>query len=211
MAGTITALVIQKRNKKRVNVYLDGDFAFGLALTEAAALHKGQHLSDAEIEALHTRDQAEHAHERALNFLSHRPRSAEEVRSNLRKHGTPDGAIEATIARLTRVGLVDDEAFARYWIENRQRFKPRGLRALRYELRQKGVADQIINAALEDIDAETMAYNAAMRYQRRLEHADYDTFRRKMSNHLARRGFAYAVIQDVVQRLLDEQQNVSHV
>ncbi len=205
MAGTITALVAQKRNKRRVSVYLDGDFAFGLALIEAAKLHKGQHLSDADIQALRTRDDAERAYERALNFLSYRPRSRVEVRRNLRKHAAAPEIIDQTLERLERAGLVDDAAFARYWVENRQRFRPRSRRALRYELRQKGLDDADIDAALQEVDALAMAYEAARRYQRRIpQDADSNTFRRRLSSYLARQGFAYELTREVVHTLLEE-------
>jgi regulatory protein len=75
MAGTITALRFQKRNKNRVNVYLDGQFAFGLVAIEAARLRVGQTLSDNDVARLQMRDEVERAYERALNFLSYRPRS----------------------------------------------------------------------------------------------------------------------------------------
>jgi regulatory protein len=119
MAGTITALIAQKRNRERVNVYLDGEFAFGLAASAAIGLHKGQTLSDEEIAQLRALDQAEKAHQRALNFLSYRPRSVAEVQRNLREKDVPEEIIEQEIKRLERVGLLDDEAFARYWIARR--------------------------------------------------------------------------------------------
>jgi hypothetical protein len=70
MAGTITALKLQKKNKERVNVYLDGRYAFSLAAIEAAKLKRGQLLSDQEIEGLLGRDSFQKAYGRALRFLS---------------------------------------------------------------------------------------------------------------------------------------------
>ena len=90
MAGTISALRYQKRNKNRVNVYVDDQFAFGLAAIEAARLRVGQALSDDDIARLRRQDDVERAHERALNFLSYRPRSEAEVRRNLRKKDVTD-------------------------------------------------------------------------------------------------------------------------
>jgi regulatory protein len=59
---------------------------------------------------------------------------------------------DAVMGRLEQVGLVDDEAFARFWVENRDRFKPLSERALSYELKRKGVSDAAIEAALETVD-----------------------------------------------------------
>ena len=89
MAGTITALRYQKRNKNRVNVYLDDQFAFGLAAIEAARLHVGQTLTDDDVVRLRRRDDVERAYERALDFLSYRPRSEAEVCRNLRRKEQP--------------------------------------------------------------------------------------------------------------------------
>jgi regulatory protein len=210
MAGTITALVVQKRNKERVNVYLDGEFAFGLAMIEALKLHKGQHLGDDEIARLQVLDEIEVAHERALNFLSYRPRSAEEVRRRLREKKISETAIETVIERLERAGLLDDRAFTRFWIENREQFKPRGAQALRYELRQKGVPDAIIEDALSDFDEQDAAYRAARAQVRRYAQADQQTFRKRLGDHLARRGFAYSTVRDVLDRLWADRVDETH-
>lgn len=200
MAGTITALVVQKRNKERVNVYLDGEFAFGLAMIEALKLHKGQKLSDEDIARLKALDEIEKAHERALNYLSYRPRSVDEVRRNLSEK-YPETAVEAVIERLERAGLLNDQEFARFWVENRDRFKPRSKRALRYELRQKGISDVDIDLVLEALDEEDAARRAAEDRARRYRNADEETFRKRMSDFLARRGFSYGIIRDVVDQL----------
>lgn len=204
MAGTVTALIVQKRNKKRVNVFLDGEFAFGLALIEAAKLHKGQRLTDEDIDHLKALDEIEVAHERALNFLSYRPRSIEEVQRNLRDKQIGETAIEAVVDRLERAGLLNDEEFARFWVENREQFSPRGERALRYELRQKGISDSITNMVLGDLDQEDAAYRAAKARARRYAKADKAVFRKRLGDYLARRGFSYDDIRDVVERLWNE-------
>jgi regulatory protein len=211
VAGKITALVVQKRNKKRVNVYIDGEFAFGLAMIEALKLHRGQSLSDKDIARLQVLDSIEVAHERALNFLSYRPRSVEEVRRKLRQtdidETTIEAVIEAVIERLERAGLLDDEAFARFWVENREQFGPRGTRALRYELRQKGVPDEIIQETIADLDEGDAAYHAALKRLRRYAQADEQTFRKRLGDYLVRRGFAYHTVRDVLDRLWIEYGN----
>ena len=203
MAGKITALRFQKRNKDRVNVYVDERFAFGLAAIEAARLRVGQVLSDDDVARLQGRDRVEKAYERALNFLSYRPRSEAEVRRNLRKKDVEDEVVEVVIERLTRAELVDDGEFARYWVENRVQFKPRGARALHYELRQKGIADSIIADALVGLDEEIAARQVAEAGARRMAHLEPRDFRRKLSAYMARRGFSYAMITPLVEELLD--------
>ncbi len=207
MGGRITALKVQKRNRQRINVHIDGRYAFGLAAIEAMQLEVGQYLSAAEIAQLKERDQVEVAYDRALNFLSYRPRSVAEVRRRLSEKGFDEPTIDQVIARLSRAGLVDDEAFARYWIENRDTHRPRGSRALRYELRQKGLPDSVIDDLLTDYDEDAAAYRAAvLQVQRLTRKSDYDigALRSKLSAFLSRRGFSYDITRDTVDRLLAE-------
>lgn len=203
-SGVITALQVQQRDKERVNVFLDGEYAFSLAITEAALLKKGQTLSAAEIETLRHDDAIKRAVDRAARFLAYRPRSTAEIRDNLAKHETPAAVIEAALDRLESLGYLDDQAFARFWVENRQTFKPRGPMALRHELRQKGVADNVIDTVLADIDSDNAAYRAAEARVRRLRGLDERTFQQKMGGYLQRRGFDYATSRTVIARLVEE-------
>lgn len=204
MEGRITALAFQKRNPERVNVHLNGRFAFGLPAIVAARLRVGQVLSAQEVAELQERDAEERAYERALNLLSYRPRSVAELSRRLLRAEFSPSAVEAALTRLESAGLVDDRDFARYWIENRERFRPRGHRMLRWELRQKGVADQIIDEAVASVDEAATASRLARKRATRLRHLDEMTFRRRLSAHLARRGFPYPIIADVVQKAWEE-------
>ena len=204
MAGRITAIRVQKRNPERANIYLDGEFAFGLELIEAAKLSKGQLLSDKEIAALKVVDEVGRAREAALAFLAHRPRSKSEIVQRLNKHGYPEPAIEAALERLERAGLVDDGAFAEYWVRNREQFRPRGRYALRHELRQKGVDSEVIDVALEDLDEGESAYRAALERVAQWARLDERTAKQKLASFLQRRGFGYEVIQEVWARIQAE-------
>jgi len=200
MAGRITALKFQKKNRDRVSVYVDGRFALGLPAIVAATLKPGQFLSDDEIRALEDGGAVEGAYNSALGYLSYRPRSQAEVLAYLRRRGVTESQIDAAIQRLVRAGLLDDEAFARFWVENREQFRPRGLRALRYELRSKGIAEEIIDRAVAAVDAAEGAYRAAATKARQWRHLEPLEFRRKVVGFLARRGFAYGVAQEAAAR-----------
>jgi regulatory protein len=204
MAGEITALKYQKKNPDRVSVYLDGRFAFGLPAIVAARLKPGQVLAEGQIEALKAEGNQEKEYNRALDYLSYRPRSRREIELYLQKRGSGEDQVEAIVARLERAGLLDDHAFAQFWVENRERFRPRGLRALRYELRNKGVSDEIIDLALEAVDAQESAYRSAAKKARQLRDQDRRTFYRKMIDFLSRRGFAYEVARDTADRYWSE-------
>jgi regulatory protein len=202
--GVITALEVQKRNKTRVNVYLDGEFAFGLPLDEAAKLRKGQHLDEAQIQALQSEDEVLRAVDSAARFLSYRPRSTHEVRQNLTQKGIPEPVIESAMVRLESLGYLDDEAFARLWVRERNTFKPVSPKALRYELRQKGLSDTLIQEVLADIDADDAAYRAAVSQARRFRGKTRREVRDKLLPFLQRRGFSYAIAKAAFTRLLEE-------
>ncbi len=208
MGKKITELQTQKRNPNRVNVYLDGEFAFGLARIVAAWLQVGQELTQEKIARLQEEDAAEVALQRAIRFMSYRPRSEKEVVDNLRKHETPEIAIDAIIERLTGNGMINDRNFASLWIENRSEFRPRGSFALRSELRQKGIADQIIDEALAGLDEDRLALAAGRKKAPKIKAGDEHEFKRKMYGFLSRRGFSYETISEVVKTIWQERQSV---
>jgi regulatory protein len=200
----ITALKVQKKRRSRISVFLDGRYALGLQATVAARLSVGQTLSADEIDELQQQDELEAAYDRTLNYLSYRPRSCAETQRYLQQRGVSPATAEAVIERLLRAGLLDDEAFAKYWVENREQFRPRGAYGLRSELRQKGVPKTAIESAIVGIDESASAYRAAQRRAQRLGHLDYATFRRRLGGFLSRRGFGYGTVKDTVNRLWQE-------
>lgn len=204
VGGTITALKVQKRNPQRVNVYLDGEFAFGLARITAAWLHVGQKLSQEKIAKLKEQDTQEGAYQNALRLLSFRPRSSTEIRQKLAKHGYSDDVIDCALQRLIHSGLVDDARFAKEWADNRNEFRPRSRRALEYELRQHGLPREEIDQALEGLDENTLALQAARKYARKLQALPATEFRRKLYGFLARRGFNYEIAKPAVEQAWKE-------
>lgn len=206
----ITALEVQRRNPNRVNVYLDGEFAFGLARIVAAWLKVNGELDDEKIKQLQSEDAGEWALQQAMLFLSYRARSESEIRQNLRKHEIPEEVIEHTLERLRRDGLANDNAFASAWVENRSTFRPRSRRMLEMELRHKGIDEDAASAALESINDEALAYDAARKRAPRFKDLEWNEYRKKLSEFLARRGFSYPVIAPVVTRLWNEAHAQKH-
>lgn len=202
----ITSIEPQQGDAERVNVYLDGSFAFGASrmIVVARGLVPGQELSRDEVDALQHDDVIERAWGAALNFLSFRPRSRREVEDYFRKKKTEADIVEAVLERLIRLGLVDDAEFARYWVENRGTFRPRGTRALRVELRQKGLETEVIEGALEELEEDELAYQAGARKLRSFSRLDDREFFRKMVTYLQRRGFSYEQASTTTRRLATE-------
>jgi regulatory protein len=200
----ITAIEVQRRSPNRVNIHLDGEFAFGLARITAAWLRVGQELSDEKIGQLLAGDARERAYQQAMLFLSYRARSESEIRRNLRKHEIPEAVIDETIERLRQDGLANDKEFASAWVENRTTFRPRSRRMMALELRQKGLDEEAIHSAMENVDDEASAYEAARKRAARFKGLEWNDFRKKLSEFLARRGFSYSVIAPVVTRIWNE-------
>ena len=211
MDREITSINEQKRNPQRVNICLDGVFAFGLSRMAAAWLKPGQKLSAADIDRLVNEDELEVAYQKALNYLSYRARSENEVRQSLIGKGFAPSICDDTIVRLKEDGYVDDKDFAVLWIENRSTFRPRSYKLLSMELHQKGLPDDIINKALEDFHTpeQTLAYQAAKSKAERYRALDWLSFRKKMEGFLSRRGFTYATSNLVVKKIWDELRNES--
>ena len=200
----VTGMEVHQRDRKRVRLFLDDEHALDLPLMVAARLRKGQTLTAAEVAELSGAEELQRAFDRALRFLSYRPRSVEEVRRYLVRKRAPDPLRAAVIERLRERGYLDDMEFARSWIANRQRFKPMGQRALRFELRQKGVDDEILDELLADVDEETAAFRAAQSRRTRYRGYTRQAFRQKLSAMLRRRGFGEYAIREEVLRLQAE-------
>ncbi len=205
MDQEITALKAQKKNPNRISVYLDGEFAFGLARIVAAWLRIGQRLSEEEINRLKQQDTQEVAFQKALHFLSYRARSEAEILRKLSEQGYEESVVTATIQRLKENSLLGDEQFARNWVENRTAFRPRSKRMLAIELRQKGVGEETIERALAETgDEDNLAYQSAVKYAHRLAGVDWETFRKRLGAYLMRRGFTYGTIAPILRQVWDE-------
>ncbi|HLZ07554.1 MAG TPA: RecX family transcriptional regulator, partial [Chloroflexota bacterium] len=163
-------------------------------------LRPGLPFDEARLAKLLGRDALQDAVDRALHFLETRPRSEREVRTRLTQAGVSPELLDKVVERLNGLGLIDDAAFARYWIDNRERFSPRGTRMIKAELFQKGLKSEVIAEQIEGaIDEEAGARGIALRQAPRWAKLDRNLFRQKMWSLLSRKGFGYDVIQPVVE------------
>ena len=202
----ITALKTNRRTNKQVSMFLDGKFTVSLD-TETAVkegLKIGQELSDDKVKELAKNVDLARCLNIAYRFLSYRPRSEAEMKERLHRRGFDDSNIEIIINKLKEQNLLDDTAFAQFWKENREMFRPRSQRLTRLELRKKGVADAIIKEVTAESDDMQSAYQAALSKAQRLPKQEYEVFRRRLGDYLKRRGFGYAVISQTVKRIWQE-------
>jgi regulatory protein len=204
--GTITEIRTGKQRGKRVHIYIDGRFALALD-TEIAVGEKlkvGTGLEADRLAALARQEQVFRCREAAMRFLGYRPRSEAELRQRLQKKGFPGDVIGDVLKALREQGLVDDTEFARFWTENRESFSPRSQASTRRELRQKGVAPDVVDAVVSTIDDEDSAYRTAARRAGRMTVKDYQEFRRRLGAYLRRRGFNYDIINKTVEKIWQE-------
>ena len=199
--GTITALTAQVKDPNRVNVFIDGDFACGLALEIAATLQVGRQITQAELEQLDKRDEIHRGRERVLRLLARRPYSSAEISRYLRRHQYDDEVIKNIIDDLTDVKLIDDDAFATYWVEQRETFRPRSRLALLQELGQKGIERDIVTEALSDLDEAEAARRVAQKQAGRWRGLPEPDWRTRMTRYLLRHGYPYDLVKDVVTEL----------
>ena len=206
--GRISAIEPQRRDPARVNVYIDGAFAFGLHLDLQLEHHlaPGDDLDEEAIARLLREDQTKRAVASALNLLAYRPRAAGELRARLRERDYPPEAIDAAIARIRELGYLDDRNFADRWVESRQQHRPRSARMLGRELAQKGVDREVIEQTLEDagIDEFSDALALAGHKWPAWRNLDRPTRERRLSGFLTRRGYGYDIIRRVLETLEGE-------
>jgi regulatory protein len=204
MSGIITRLVYQKRNKNRVSIFIDDNYAFSLSEILASSLQLGQSLNDDEIAHLRALDHRQSAMDKALRLLARRPRSRYEIDNALKQAGYADEIRESVIARLFEMDYLDDLEFARWWVDNRSEFNPRSIRALRQELYQKGVSDAVISETLAPLNDESLAIAAGRQRAYRWQHLSRTAFDKKMFERLQRRGFSYSSARFAVDYLWEQ-------
>lgn len=198
----IVTAVVKQHRRRRVNIFVDGEFALSLGAELAAerSIHPGRTLAPDELRALADAEARRSALESALRLLSYRPRSERELRDRLARKGFARRVIDETAGRLRELGYLDDAAFARFWTETRQALRPRSRRLLTGELRWRGVAPATAEEVTVDISDPEAAYRAASRRLRALRGLDYPRFRERLGGFLTRRGFSYAVARRTIER-----------
>ncbi len=203
----ITALSAQQKDPNRVNVMVDGVFRFSLDIFQVADLgiRVGKEYSDNELLVLETESQFGKLYARALEYTFLRPHSAKEIKDYLyrktltkkykdRKTGVlkdrlgVDAAItERVFDRLSDKGYIDDEKFARYWVENRNQTKGSSLRKIEAELMAKGVNRSIIQRCIAESERNDRTELQKIIAKKSKRYTD----EQKLIQYLARQGFSY--------------------
>jgi len=197
----ITVIKPQEKRKNRFNVYLDGQFALAISneLLVSEGLKVGQELSFEKREELVAKDRLGKAQEQIYRFLSYRPRSEKEIYDYLGKKKLKDKEKEKIIKNLKEEKLIDDLEFARWFLEQRQTFRPKGSYALRQELRQKGINEEIIDRVLPGKKEELkLAKKALAKAEKKYASFWGREKKEKLIAYLRRRGFSWEVVKKAV-------------
>lgn len=194
----ITDIKQQVRRQERYSVYVDDKYVF--SLSESALLDQkiriGLEVSTEQLQSYKDASKFDKAYNLVLGYVARRPRSEWELRDYFRRKEIDPEAGEAILTRLKDFGYVNDEAFARSWVENRRLLKPISRRRLTQELRQKHVPDDVIRVVLEEdetSDKDTLRQLVA-RKRKQSRYQD-DT---KLMQYLARQGYGYDDIKSAL-------------
>lgn len=205
----ITAISPQK-NQKRVNIYLDGKFGFGLDLANFVmlGLKVNQELSEEKVAEIIKKAEYQKTLDYLLKFATLRPRSEKEINDWLKRKKVHLSLHPKLLQKLKDLDLLDDEKFAKWWVDQRQAFSPKAKRILNYELRIKGINKEIIDQVLEseNVDEVAIAGNQLKKVMYRFEKYDKRLARQKMAQFLARKGFSW----DIIKRVTKESDDSDH-
>ncbi len=214
----ITAIALQVKNKNRASVSVDGKYRFSLDVFQLSemGLKIGQEYDEAGLVALEQESQFGKLYGRALEYCLMRPHSAKEVRDYLyrktRDTRTQTGEIrkgatvettERVFNRLVEKSYIDDQRFAKYWVENRSLTKGASRRKLTAELRSKGVAQSMIEQIWQDSERSESDELLKVIAKKRPRYPD----EQKLIAYLARQGFGYDDIKSALANQDDESVN----
>ncbi len=197
----ITSIKPQK-NQRRVNVYLDGKFGFGIDLDNFVkiSLRVEQELSDKEVGEIVKKAEFQKTLDKLLKFATVRARSEREIRDYFRRKKVHESLHQDLFNRLKHFELIDDKKFAEWWVKQRQEFSPRAKRFVNYELRMKGVKKEIIDEILSKttVDEEKIARELLEKKSYKWKNLPARQSRQKKSQYLAGKGFSWEVIKKVL-------------
>ncbi len=201
----ISSIKQQVKRQDRYSVYVDGKYLFSFSQSELlqSGIRVGQELTKRELGELKSSAMLDKAYDRALNLISHRPRSEGELRDYLRRKDLPSSDIDRVIAKLANGGYVDDLDFAMRWVSNRRLLKSTSKRRLTQELRQKRIADEIISEVLvaDSTDERQVLAELIQRKRKQTKYQDPT----KLMQYLSRQGFSYDDIKTAMSRLVEDE------
>jgi regulatory protein len=191
----ITAIKQQVKRQDRYSIYGDGKYLFSFSEAEllSSGIKVGLELDEPSLNELRDKAVLDKAYDRALNLISHRMRSEWEIRDYLRRKEYEASVHDRVVQKLIDRGYINDEDFAKRWVENRRLLKATSKRRLAQELKQKRVADDIIQSVLAADETDEIAVLRELIERKRKQTKYQDDL--KLMQFLARQGFDYDKIK----------------
>lgn len=199
----ITSITGQK-NKKRLNIYLDGKFGFGIDLENfvVMGLKVGQELNEEKIGNIVKKAEFQKTLDKLLRFVTLRPRSEKEIKDYFKRKKVHESIHKDLFKRLNHLDLVNDKKFSEWWVEQRNSFKPRSKRVLTGELRLKGIDKDLIDETLANtkIDELKIAKKELEKKDYKWKNLNPHKKKQKKIEFLLRKGFDWKVIEKVLEK-----------
>ncbi|CCQ97828.1 Regulatory protein RecX [[Clostridium] ultunense Esp] len=194
-----------QNNGKRVNVYLNGEFAFGLMveIQYKYGLKEGMVIDQDFVEEVLLEEEQLKANNAALSYLTHRKRTEKEIIDKLKKKGFEENIIEKTLDYLQNYGLVNDLDFASSFARDKIKLNKQGPQRIKYELYRKGISQEIIEEILKEDDEYPRALELAKKKLPSYKNDNRDKIYRKLGGFLQRRGYSYDCVSRVLKELLE--------
>ncbi len=199
----ITSLEIQKRNKNKVNLYIDGEYRCALTAESvvSARLKIGQELTEGQLKDILEGSETQIAFDKSLNYISRSMKTIKQVADYLKRKGFEESVIVKAIDKLKNYKYVDDELYASMYVESQKGSK--GEIRLKQELLLKGVDKEIIQTKLSNLDQQDSLLAAKKTAQKFIKNKQQDEkLKLKLYRHLLSRGFDYETVNSVA-NLLD--------
>jgi regulatory protein len=201
--SVITKITQQKRDSERYNIFIDEKYAFSVHETVLVkfSLTKGMALEDWVVDEMVYEDEISKAFNRALHYLGFRMRSEFEVKQKLKESGYGEAVVLEAIVKLRRLGFLNDETFSAALLETQKRSGSRGPRAIREELRRKGIGKELQEKVLESYSEEEqleIATKLAEKAANANRSHSPSQLKQRIQNALLRRGYSYDIISRAI-------------
>ena len=192
----ITDISQQLKNKDIYSVFIDGKFALSLSSSQLAeqSLKADQHISAQQLGKLKELYTGSKCYNSALRYLALSPRSTSQLSDYLGRKGYSGTQITQAVAKLTSIGYLNDNEFARLWVQNRMRLNPKSAMELRAELTKKGLAKEIIDAAIAELDEDDQLRAIGQIIERKSRQTAYRD-KQKLLRYLAQKGYSYNLVK----------------
>lgn len=196
----ITSIKQQAKRKDRYSIFIDGEYSFSLSEADFATsgLRTGDDLSQEQIQKFKNQSEQGKAYERVVRYISIRPRSRWEIEQYLKRKGYDEALTRSLLVKTEKLGLVNDEDFAKQWVQWRINSGGRSKQRLRAELRQKKIDAAIIDEALSEIDESAETEQIKTLIERKTKQSRYRD-RQKLMAYLARQGYSYNLIKQAME------------